>query len=56
MAYNTKIGRTIGWAGTKALWAMSVREGQKRDSPDSRKEIHEFAAFHNINLGIYMES
>jgi len=50
MAYNTKIGRTIGWAGTKALWAMSVREGQKRDSPDSRKEIHEFAAFHNINL------
>ncbi|KAG8698758.1 hypothetical protein FRC08_005729 [Ceratobasidium sp. 394] len=50
LLYKGAGGKMEGGRARKLLKSMSIKQGQKYDSPESAREIPAFIAFHNLNM------
>lgn len=50
LLYKGASSRMEGGRARKLLKSMSIKQGQKYDSPESAREIPAFIAFHNLNV------
>ncbi|CEL55676.1 phosphatidylserine decarboxylase [Rhizoctonia solani AG-1 IB] len=50
LLYKGASSRMEGGRARKLLKSMSIKQGQKYDSPESAREIQAFIEFHNLNL------